>query len=248
MEKIQGKNHSVSFDNLFTSPVTAKFLYSKKFVVCCTIHSGRKHLSEKVRKPGKLGRCESITFQSSRLSNLTCTVWKDTKEVRFISTLNWPDIITKCVRVGARRIEVNTPSCAASYAHFYSVVNKYDRHCLHHVSGALGHGSNKVWKHLMFHLTNMAVTNAWILFCETSTQPKPKYYDHMAFRYELATQLIGGFTSCKRSLSIKPIMSGHEFIRMECKRAKRCVAHAKYQPKNRKVKESVYGCYQQACH
>ena len=116
LEKIQGKNHSVYFDNLFTSPVTAKFLYSKKFLVCGTIRSGRKHLPEKVRKPGKLGRGESITFHSLRLSNLTCTVWKDTKEVRFISTLNRPDTTTKCLRrVGARRIEVNTPSCAASY-------------------------------------------------------------------------------------------------------------------------------------
>ena len=135
-------------------------------------------------------------FQSSRLSNLTCTVWKDTKEVRFISTLNCPDISTKCLRrVGNRRIEVTTPSCAASYAHFYGAVDKYDRLCSHRVYGALGHGSNKIWKHLMFHFTNMAIANAWILFSETSTWPKLKYYDHMAFRHELATQLIGGYSS-----------------------------------------------------
>ena len=188
---------------------------------------------------------------------MTCTVWKDTKEVRFISTLNRPDITTKCLRrVGARRIEVNTPSCAASYAQFYGAVDKYDKHCSHSVYGALGHGSNKVWKHIMFHLTNMAVANAWILFSKTSTRPKPKYYDHMAFRHELATQLIGGFSSHKRTPFVKPNlhttvienMSGHEFIRMECKRAKRCVTHAKYQPNNHKVKESVYGCYQCNSH
>ena len=263
------------FDNYFSSIVTAKFLYSKKFYVVATARSGRKHLPDKVRKPNKhfnsnsdsesiislqldnnsenegvnLGRGESITFQSSRLSNLTCTVWKDTKEVRFISTLNWPDIVTKCLhRVGSRKIEVKTPSCAASYSKFYGGVDHYDWHCSHRVYGALGHGSNKVWKHLMWHFTNMAVANAWILFSETSTRPKSKYYDHMSFRHELATQLIGGFTSRKRSLSVKPNldctvldnMSGHEFIRMPVKRAKRCVAHCKYQPNKPKIKETVF--------
>ena len=188
LEKIQGKNHVVYFDNLFTSIVTARFLYSRKFLMCGTIRSTRKHLPEKFKKPGKMTRGESITYQSGRLSNLTCTLWKDTKEVRFVSTVNQPHIITKCIRrVGARRIEVNTPSCAASYSRYYGAVDKYDRHCLHRVYGALGHSSNKVWKHLLFHFTNMAIANAWILFSETSTRPKRKYYDHLAFRHELAT-------------------------------------------------------------
>lgn len=257
LKGIQGKNHVVYFDNLFSSIVTARFLYSKKFLMVGTARVGRKYLPDKIRKPGKLARGESVTFQSSRLSNLTCTVWKDTKEVRFISTLNRPDITTKCLRrVGNRRIEVQTPSCAASYAKFYGSVDKYDRLCSHRVYGALGHGSNKVWKHLMWHFTNMAVANAWILFSKTSTRPKSKSYDHMAFRHELALQLIGGFSSRKRALSVRPNlaagivenMSGHELIRMPVKRPKRCIGHAKYQPNKRKRKETIYGCFQCNSH
>ena len=245
LKKIQGKNHVVYFDNLFSSVVTARFLYSRKFLMVGTARSGRKYLPDKVRKPGKLPRGESITFQSSRLSNLTCTVWKDTKEVRFISTCNRPNVITKCIRrVGHRRIEVTTPSCASYYSFFYGAVDRFDHLVSHRVYGALGHGSNKVWKHIMWHFTNMAIANAWILFCETSTRPKPKNYDHMAFRHELATQLIGGYSSRKKALSVKPNlaatvisnMSGHELIRMPVKRAKRCSAHSKYQP-NKKKKE-----------
>ena len=160
------------------------------------------------------------TFQSARLSNLTTTIWSDTRFVRFLSTLNRPDIETKCVRlVGSRRIEVTQPASACSYGKNYSAVDKFDRLCSHRVYGSLGHGSNKVWKHLLFHLTNMAIANAWILFCETSTRPRPKYYDHMAFRHELATELIGGFSSRKKSTastsvnlhaSVLDNMSGHE--------------------------------------
>ena len=179
---------------------------------------------------------------------MTCTVWKDTEEVRFISTLNRLDISTKCLRrVGNRRIEVTTPSCAASYAHFYGAVDKYDHLYSHRVYGALGHGSNKIWKHLMFHFTNMAIANAWILFSETSTWPKPKYYDHMVLRHEFATQLIGGYSSQKKALSVRPNlactvisnMGGHELIRMPVKRAKQCIAHAKYQPNKKKRKQSM---------
>ena len=249
MKDIQGKNHVAYFDDLFSSVVTARFLYSKQFLTVSTARASRKYLPDKIHKPGKLARGESITFQSSQLSNLTCTVWKDTKEVRFISTLNHPDISTKCLRrVGNRRIEVTTPSCAASYAHFYGAVDKYDRLCSHRVYGALGHGSNKIWKHLMFHFTNMAIANAWILFSETSTRPKPKYYDHMAFRHELATQLIGGYSSRKKALSVRPNlactvisnMGGHELIRMSVKRAKRCIAHAKYQLNKKKKGNNLW--------
>ena len=257
MKKIQGKNHVVYYDNLFSSIVTSRFLYSKNFLTVGTARALRKYLPEKIRKPGKLARGESITFQSSRLSNLTCTVWKDTKEVRFISTFNRPDIITKCIRrVGNRRIEVTTPSVAASYSNYYSAVDRYDRLCSHRVYGSLGHGSNKIWKHLMFHFTNMAIANAWILFSKTSTRPKSKNYDHMAFRHELATQLIGGYSCRKRALLVRPNlesqvlsnMAGHELIRMPVKRAKRCIAHAKYQPNKRKKKENIYGCFQCNSH
>ena len=258
LEKIQGKNHVVYFDNFFSLVIIAKFLYSKQFLVCSTLRAGCKYLPEKIKKPPKLPRGESITFQSARLSNLTVTAWSDTKICCFLSTLNCPDIQTRCLRrVGNRRIEVTTPSSASSYGKFMGAVDNYDRLCSHRVYGALGHGSNKVWKHLLFHFTNMAIANAWILYSETSTRPKPKNYDHMAFRHELATQLIGGFSSRKKSVTlaarnldtcIVANMSGHELVRMPVKRPKRCCVHSKYQPNGRPKKETIYGCFQCNSH
>ena len=48
LKKIQGKNHVVYFDNLFFSVVTAKFLYSKQFLMVGTVRSGRKYLPDKI--------------------------------------------------------------------------------------------------------------------------------------------------------------------------------------------------------
>ena len=258
LEKIQGKNHVVYFDNFFSSIPISKFLYSKHFLVCSTLRAGRKYLPDKLKKPPKLARGESITLQSARLSNLTVSLWSDTKYCRFLSTLNRPDIQTTCSRrVGNRRIEVTTPSSAASYGRYMGACDKFDRLCSHRVYGALGHGSNKVWKHLLFHFTNMAIANAWILYSETSTRPKPKYYDHMAFRHELATELIGGFSSRKKSAAhgsanldacVVANMAGHELVRMPVKRPKRCSAHVKYQPNGRRRKETIYGCFQCNSH
>ena len=258
VKKIQGKNHVVYFDNYFASIPIAKYLYSKQILVCSTLRAGRKYLPERIKKPPKLARGESLTFQSAKLSNLTTTIWADTRFVRFLSTVNRPDIETKCLRrVGSRRIEVTQPASAFSYGKNYSAVDKFDRLCSHRVYGALGHGSNKVWKHLLFHLTNMAIANAWILYCQTSTRQKPKYYDHMAFRHELATELIGGFSSRKKSTASTSVnlhasvfdnMSGHELVRMPVKRPKRCTTHARYQPNGRRRKETIYGCFQCNSH
>ena len=147
--------------------------------------------------------------------------------MRFLSTLNKPNIITKCIcHIGNWRVEVETPSTAASYSCYYTAVDKYDRLCSHKVYQSLGHGSSKVWKHLLLQFTNMAIANVWILFQKYSTRENPKYYDHLAFRQELAKQLIGGFSSCKKvssscptlSTNVQINMSGHQLVRMPCKR------------------------------
>ena len=218
---------SFTLITFLTSVPIAKFLYSKSILCVGTCRGLRKYLPDKICKPGKLSRGESITFQSGRLANLSVTIWRDKKEERFLSTLNKPNIITKCIcRIGNRRVEVETPSTAASYSRYYSAVDKYDRLCSHKVYGSLGHGSSKVWKHLLWQFTNMAIANAWILFQKYSTRENPKYYDHLAFRQELVKQLIGGFSSRKKVSSSCPTLStnvqinmlGHQLVRMPCKR------------------------------
>ena len=48
LEKIQRKNHVVYFNNLFTSVVVAKFLYSKQFPICGMMRARQKYIPEKV--------------------------------------------------------------------------------------------------------------------------------------------------------------------------------------------------------
>ena len=143
-------------------------------------------------------RGEHVTFQSSRLSNLTCTQWLDTKAVLFLSTLLQPNSQTTVMRrVGHRYIRVSLPSSGKNDLKFMNGVDKHDKILSCFKYGALGHGTNKIWKRLFWHLVNICAANAWILFSETLQKERFKYYDNMAFRCELAKGLIGGYTCCK---------------------------------------------------
>ena len=262
-KNIAGKNHRIYVDNFFSLVQLAKFLYSKGICLNSTVCQNKKLLPDSFRRKStprshnRIERGHHVTFQSSRLSNLCCTQWIDTKPVLFLSTLSQPKSQTTVMcHVGHRYIGVSTPSAAKNYSKFMNGIDKHDKILSCFKYGALGHGSNKVWKRLFWHLVNICAANAWILFAETSQKEKSKYYDNMAFRCELAKGLIGGYTSRKRivntdrygsSYSIENL-SSHHFVRMKAQKPKRCVHHSKFQPNKKKRFDSLYGCFQCNSH
>ena len=81
VEMLQGKYYCIYFDNAYTSVPLLKYCYAKGLYCAGTIRQNRKFLAKEIKNPGKLQRGESKTVQSARLSNLSLTVWQDTKEV-----------------------------------------------------------------------------------------------------------------------------------------------------------------------
>ena len=266
-KNIAGNYHHIYVDNLFSSVGLARFCFSKGLYLNSTIRANKKLLPDQFKSKAKcapphqrkkkLDRGEYVTHQSAILSNLTCTLWQDTKDVRFLSTLSNPKSHTKVMhRVGHRYIQVTTPSCAKNYSNFMNGVDKHDKILSCFKYGALGHGSNKVWKHLFWHLVNMSCANAWILYSKTSTRQRSKYYDNMSFRIELAKGLIAGYSNRKRVVAIDwhgtllsvESLSSHQFVRMKVSKPRRCVHHPKYQPNNKRRFDSLYGCFQCNAH
>ena len=197
-------------------------------------------------------RGDNKTFQSKRLSNLTCTVWKDTSIVWFASCLSKPTVSSHVHRrVGRHLVEVPVPGVAVTYGKYMGGVDKFDAMMMKKLYAKLGHASCKVWRHLLWYLVNMAISNAWILYKLTSTRQQPKNFDHMAFRLELAKHLIGGFIARKKLLSPKmnvgeiiENMSNHQLTHNKGKRPWQCVPHKTYKPNNKPKKETVYSCVQ----
>jgi len=247
---LQGKNYFIYFDNLYSSVPLVRFLYSKGLYSTGTIRKNSKYLPNGIKSCPRLPRGEYRTYQSRRLSNLTTSIWWDTKEVRFVSTQANPEISGYAVRrVSGDPTNVTIPSIAQIYNLFYSGVDGLDQKVTKKVYGDIGHSSKKMWKHIFFYLVNISIANSFILYNHTSTREQPKQYDHFSFRLELAKDLIGGFSSRKRKATNKqipvlgePQIRGHQLCHMYAKRPKRCIPHRIYKPNGKAHKDTVYGC------
>ena len=91
---------------------------------------------------------------------------------------------------------------------------------------------------------NCAIVNAFIIYtAATQRAHSKKRYTHLDYRYELAHQLVAGFSGRKRrepqptnAHNDDENLAGHESVHMNTKR--RCRVHM-----NRKEKkETVFGC------
>ena len=87
----------------------------------------------------------------------------------------------------------------------------------------VGRASNKWWRYIFWFLMNVSITNAWVLWLEsTHSPPLSASYDHLKFITELADQLRAGysskkFTSGRKSRSVKSRVEnnqGHELVRI----------------------------------
>jgi hypothetical protein len=93
--------------------------------------------------------------------------------------------------------------------------------------------------------------NAWILFECSSTTTRKKTYAQIDFRHDLALLLIGGFSQRydKRRAPAQYVgptaatnVLNHENVHMGSKRVRRCVAHSRYKPNGKSVKQTAFGC------
>ena len=92
---------------------------------------------------------------------MTCTVWKDTSIVWFVSCLSKPNVHSHVHRrVGRCHVQVTIPGEAVTYGKYIGGVDKFDVMMTKKLYAKLGHGSQKVWRHLLWYLVNMAISNS----------------------------------------------------------------------------------------
>ena len=89
VKEIQGHSHNVYFDNWYTGIPAVRFLFSKRIYSCGTIKGSSRLLPPKFKNKNLKFKRRGMyeTYQSERLSNLTATLWQDTKLVKLVSTL-----------------------------------------------------------------------------------------------------------------------------------------------------------------
>ena len=187
------------------------------------------------------------TFQDKNNLNLTCTVWKDTKAVHFISTETDPTVVTFALRrVSSSYIQIHQPLVASKYADNYKSVDYFDYATTKY---QLARRSYRSWIYLHAWCLQAAIVNAYILYMSTNSEPKPKKFSQSDFRIILGKQLINGFSCRKVKPSYDPVYVGpdvttneildHENSRLKLPHGCNCRFH-----KSRYgcSKRTVFGC------
>lgn len=229
--RIRNKNHKVWFDNLYTGVPTLLHLQKHGISACGTIRANRKLIPPEVKEghPRK-ERGWFVCYQDVNNPPLTVCVWKDTKVVRFLSTLSNPSVSIQCHRrSGAHHLHVTQPQCAAQYNKNMAGTDKFDQKRQVYM---VGRPAKKTWKYLFWFFVNSAVVNAWILFGKCSKLKRPKRYRQLDFRLELVENLTRNFSSRKKKFCTQvqpaPIRSDHANVHMGAKRPRVCRLHRKY--------------------
>ena len=133
-----------------------------------------------------------------------CLKWKDKRDVNMLSTFHTDEVVQKSRR--SRRASdgteiVSKPKVVEDYNQYMGGVDRSDQmvlyygytHRLVNTSSLWSinlHRSLKWWKRVMFHLLDLSLVNANILYNSVSTKP----LTHMEFRLAVATSLLEGHT------------------------------------------------------
>ena len=206
-QSICGSNATIFTDSAYSSCKVFMFLYKHNILPTGTSHHNSIGLHPYVKSPPKkMAKGEFKIFQSEMNQNLTCCVWKDTKTVLFLSTQSDPTITCPALhRVGGEYHRIHQPLIASNYASHYKAVDQFDYSATKYT---IARKAYRLWLYLYNFCVQASIVNAYILYMETNTEPKPKKFTQSDFRLLLGKQLIGGFTSRKVESTYKPLFVG----------------------------------------
>ena len=245
-------NRHFFFDNFFTSVDLMKCLAERKTYACRTCRANRKGFPQDLKKL-KLVAGEVRTPQDG---NLVATVWRDKREVSFLSTNVQLQVPIHAVQQNAGRLKrivpeemLVKPEVVAVYNSGMNGVDVSDQYRSYYPTGG---PSQKWWKYLLWFFVNLAIVNAFLLEKHTGRSRCQRQ-----FRIELAKQLIAGFNGYKRpgnngsKRSVSSVVvggvnvRGHQMLRV-CERKKACAMCAKVGRKrsDRRTHETCFACLQ----
>ena len=194
---LRGTNVRLYTDSAYSSCKTALFLLQKGIKMTSTVCWNSVGLHPFVKEPPKkMTRGAHKTFQDSNNPDLTCTVWKDTKAVHFLSTETNPTVVSCALhRVASSYVRINQPLVASKYADNYKSVDFFDFATTKY---QLARCSYRSWIYLSNWAIQASIVNAYILYMASNTESKPKNFSQSDFRLILEKQLINGY-SCRKS-------------------------------------------------
>ena len=184
VEKLQGRGHHVYTDNFYTSPALFAELKEQGFGACGTVRVNRRGLPPELKKNLSRGDVCSVAIDEC----MVALKWADKRQVSMLSTVHNDSMLTKTRRtrlVQGGREEVRKPVMVEEYNRYMGGVDKSDQLLSYY---GFSHRTLKWWRRAFFHLLDLAIVNAYIMY--TEAPHSGRRFTHEQFRIELSKGLL----------------------------------------------------------
>ena len=186
MTNFQGLGYELYMDNFYNSVKLSEDLLKKKIFTCGTLRLNRgssKNLQEQV----KYMKTDEIRFQ--RRNDVFIIVWRDKKPVKMITTLHNAEVVPvekgRKVNKKYQKVIVNKPKAVMDYNKYMSGVDHLDQMIKYY---KFTRKTKKWTKKLTFHIFQIAIHNAFVLYKQYTLDKKP--VDMLNFHIKIYESLL----------------------------------------------------------
>ena len=184
VEVLEGRGNHIYMDNYYSSPHLFSDLHCLGFGACGTVRTNRRGLPAEMQAKLKKGDVTSTTIDGHTIA----LRWMDKRPVNMLSTIHDDALVTKERRTrhapGGRE-EIRKPAVVVEYNMYMGGVDKGDQLLSYY---GFSHRTVKWWRRAFFHLIDVAIVNAYILY--TLSEQTSRKLTHEHFRIRLAKDLL----------------------------------------------------------
>ena len=239
---LEKKGYHLYCDNYYSSPELFTELYKKGTGACGTARINKKGMLLDFQK-ANLKKGQVITFTDGPLM---CLKWMDKRAVVMLSTILDDSMIDKRRRnrEASGGVEVvSKPKVVECYNTYMNGVDKGDQLIQYY---GYSHRTIKWYKRVFFHLLEVTIVNAYIIYC--TTRPPKERLSHLDFHIAVASHLlmsntrtpsartVNYVTECPQRLTGRHFLEARTSSKPDCKVCSNCNA--------RKRKQTSYFCKQ----
>ena len=248
MQPYLDKGHVLYTDNWYTSPSLCRFLQQHSTGFCGTVRKKRKHLPV---FPSNMHKGDVV---HRSCNDILCVNWHDKRDVNLLTTVHTPQMILSHSLDRTTRQRIEKPECVMDYNINMRLVDKSDAMI---ASVECARKTMKWYKKFFFHLVDMSLMNAHVLF-GLATGKKVPLKD---FILEACRQILEEYATEKpaarapaasssaysgsRRLELGnhfPVYIQEELEGGKKRKQRRCVVCATSEVRPRKRKETTYLC------
>ncbi|GBL95338.1 PiggyBac transposable element-derived protein 4 [Araneus ventricosus] len=239
---LKSTGHHIFFDRFFSSVLLMRDLLNAGQYSTGTIMLNRKYLPENIKEFKLKTAGESKCFQCIETPNLTCTIWKDKKEIALVSTANTYTIESTKRRIGGNVTSIPCPQTIRQYNKFMGGVDLADQKRQYY---DVARKSYKWWFYMYRFLINTAANNAHIIYTLTNMPNLKRPMNLYTFKMGLIASLI---KNLRPSIATSTRIISHKHERVKIQGRKRVCRHCsslKIKTLGNHAVESTWIC--QAC-